>query len=222
MNDLQIRQIDRGQSRVAYFKDNEAVFTPTSPGGQVRAEMEAVIADIKAKAAVQYSGAGSQKKYVKDDYFFKMKNVMRQIRRASKALSDKYPGIEKSFTVPYGDAEEIWLAKARVFYTNSEDYKTEMLDYINDQNFRQHLMEYIDGMETSASEQDSADEQKGGATGFLHANFRELGRLGRKADNIVLNKFEDDPEKLAAWLIASHLKAPSKSKDGGDDEGEKK
>jgi len=215
MDRLQVRVLNRGQSRTAFFRDNEADFPATSPGGRVRAEMEAVIAAILAAAAKQSSGAVSQQVDVKDEDFFKLKKIMRQMGRAGASMAEEIPGIEALFNVPYADSEEVWLAKGRAFYADSASYETQMLEYIEDANFRANLLAVITRMEASSGDLDIAREQRGGATGSLKALFKELGRLGRKSNNIVLNKYEDDPEKLAAWAIASHLKAAPKT---GDDE----
>jgi hypothetical protein len=220
MQRLQVRLLNRGQARVGFFRDNEADFPPASPGGKVRAAMEAVIADILAKAAKQSSGAVSQRVDVKDEDFLKLKRIMRQMGRAGDSMAEEIPGIEDLFNVPYGDSEEVWLASARAFHADSEPYETQMLEYIEDTHFRPNLMAVITKMEASSSDLDIAREQRGGATGSLKALFKELGRLGRKANNIVLNKYEDDPEKLAAWAIASHLKAAPTSGDDGDGEGD--
>jgi hypothetical protein len=223
MKGLQVRKLNRGQSRTAFLRDNEADFPATSPGGKVRKEMELVIASILADAAKQSSGVVSLRVDVKDEDFFKLKKIMRQMGRAGDSMAEEISGIEDLFNVPYGDAEEVWLAKGRAFHADSAPYEEAMLEYIDDANFRANLMALITKMEASSSDLDIAREQRGGATGSLKALFKELGRLGRKANNIVLNKYEDDPEKLAAWTIASHLKAAPKSGDdedeGGEDEG---
>jgi hypothetical protein len=219
MTRLQIRQLNRGQARVVFFVDNEADFPATSPGGKVRTQMEAVIGDIVVAAAKQSSGAISVKLGIKDEDFFKLKKIMRQMGRAGDSMAEEIPGIEDMFNVPYGDAEEVWMAKGRAFYANSEAHEEAMLDYIEDKDFRAHLIALITKMEADSAGIDSAKSESGGATGSLKALFKELGRLGRKANNIVLNKYEDDPEKKAAWDIASHLRAAPKS-DGEDEDDE--
>jgi hypothetical protein len=220
MKDIQIRQLNRGQARVAFFVDNEADFPATSPGGRVRAAKEAVIADIQAAAAKQSSGALSQRYGIKDEDFFKLKKIMRQMGRAGDSMAEEIPGIEDLFNVPYGDAEEVWLATGRAFYADSETHEEALLEYIEDKDFRAHLMALITKMEADSSNIDSAKNESGGATGSLKALFKELGRLGRKANNIVLNKYEDDPEKKAAWAIASHLRAAPKRNEDGEEGGE--
>lgn len=213
MTGLQVRQLNRGQARVIYFKDNEAVFPRESPGGKVKTDMEAVIADIQAEAAVQSSGEVGEKVDVKDEGFLAMRKIMRKMNRAGKSLAEEFEGIENLYRLPYGEAEEVWLAKARAFHTNSAEHETEMQDYDLAPTFRADLLALVTAIEADSGNVDSAKAERGGATGSLKAKFRTLGRLGRKGDNIVKNKFEDDAEKLAAWLIASHLKAAPKSEE---------
>jgi hypothetical protein len=135
-------------------------------------------------------------------------------------MAEEFEGFEELFNLPYGDAEEIWLAKGRAFHANSENYEDEMQDYISTPDFRAALMTLITKIEAVSTDKDIAEEDRGGATGSLKANFRELGRLGRKANSIVVNKYEDDPKKLAEWAIASHLDAAPLS--GNEDDSEKK
>ena len=125
------------------------------------------------------------------------------------------------FRLPRKSAEEIWLAAGRAFHADSEPHEAAMREYIPEGNFRTDLMATITKMEADSTDIDIAEHGRGGATGSLKAHFRELGRLGRKANNIVLNKYEDDPEKLAAWTIASHLRAaPKRKEEDGGGEGE--
>ena len=53
-------------------------------------------------------------------------------------------------------------------------------------------------------------------TGGLVAAFQEAGTLARRLNAVVKNKYDSDPQKLAAWAIASHLEAsPKRSKNNG-------
>ncbi len=69
----------------------------------------------------------------------------------------------------------------------------------------------IDAVQQSMNAADIAGEQKGGATGGLTAAFTEAGMLSRRLNAVVLNEYDDNAQKLAAWAIASHLEAAPKS-----------
>ncbi len=218
MNNLQIRQIDRGKRRHAFLTDNSADFPLTSPGGKVTTAIGEVITLIQNLAAEQSSGAFSQNIGIKDDNFDKLKKMMRKMNRAANSLGEEIDGLEDLFRLPRSQAEEIWLARARQFHTDSAAHEAAFFDYDLAETYRADLMGLITAIEASGTAADIAQEQRGGATGGLEAAFRDLGRLGRKANNIVENKYEDDAEKLAAWAIASHLEAAPKRKDDDDDD----
>lgn len=219
MTRLQIRQLNRGQARRAFFTANAADFPPASPGGKAAARMGEVIASIQARAATQISGEVSRSVGIKDERFYQMKRLMRKINRAADSLGDEIEGIEELFPLPHGRSEEAWLASARAFHKNSAANEAAFFDYDLAETFRADLQGLINSMDAASDETDISEEQRGGATGGLAADFKELGKLGRRANGIVLNKYEDDPQKLAEWLIASHLKKASEH-DDDDDAGE--
>lgn len=217
MNNLQIRQLNRGQSRVGFFADNAADFPPASPGGMTAARMSEVIALIQEHAATQSSGEVSRNVAVKDERLYEMKRILRKMNRAANSLGEEIEGIEDLFRLPRKQSEESWLAAARAFYRDSAAYEEAFFDFDLPVTFRADLLSLINSVDAASTDTDISESERGGATGALKAYFRELGKLGRRANNIVLNKYEDDPEKLAAWDIASHLKAASKH-DADEDE----
>jgi hypothetical protein len=79
------------------------------------------------------------------------------------------------------------------------------------------LLAQIAAVEAAGASADVAVEHRGGATGGLVAAIQEAGKLARRLNAIVLNKYTDKPQKLAAWAIASHLEAaPQRSQTGGN------
>jgi hypothetical protein len=48
------------------------------------------------------------------------------------------------------------------------------------------------------------------ATGGLNASFRKAMALSSKRDKRVRMKYRDNPAKLAAWTVASHLERTPK------------
>lgn len=205
MNRSQIRHLNRGQARAAFYDDNKTAFPADSPGERVFTAMKTVIADIQALAAQKDSGAYSQAIEVKDLNFDALKKMMRKMRRAAEDIGEEIEGYEELFRTPVGQSEEAWLAKARTFHANSEAEEARFFDYDLLPTFRADLMNIITAMETASVTADISEQERGGATGALVVKFRELGRLGRRADRIVRNKFDGDAEKLAAWEIASEL-----------------
>jgi hypothetical protein len=153
-----------------------------------------------------------------------MIRLVKKINNAANSLADEIDGIEDLFRQPRRRSEAIWLATARAFYRDSEPFEAEMQEIVSEpDDFRAALLALITSVEASGTEADVAGAEKGGATGGLIAAFRDGGRLSRKLDGIVENKYDDNPRKLAEWKIASHLEAapqrtaPAENKDEGEE-----
>ena len=76
------------------------------------------------------------------------------------------------------------------------------------------LQEYSENaFQTARDQADSAGEDYGEAVGALDALFRELMEHSRQRAALVKLKYRNNPGKLAAWAIASHLEQPPKKKE---------
>ena len=106
------------------------------------------------------------------------------------------------------------LAAARNFHTASAPYQAQFEDYDLPPTFRADGMTIITAIEAAQAAADTGTEQTGGATGGIAAAIKEMSRLMNKLNAIVKNKYAENPQKLAAWTIASHLEAAPKNKGG--------
>ncbi len=79
-------------------------------------------------------------------------------------------------------SDEIWLAVARAFYTDSAPFETEFQAFDMSATFRADLLTLITDVESAATAADIAGEQKGGATGGLVAAFSQAGKLSRRPE----------------------------------------
>jgi hypothetical protein len=107
--------------------------------------------------------------------------------------------------------------RRRAFHSDSAPFEAQFQDYDLPAAFRADLLAQIAAVEAAGASADVAVEHRGGATGGLVAAIQEAGKLARRLNAIVLNKYTDKPQKLAAWAIASHLEAaPQRSQTGGN------
>ena len=213
MNKLQIRQLERMQAREAFMTVNAADFSAASPGGRTAAALRLVISNIETLAARKVSGAISQNIGIKDENLEKLERLMRKINKAARSAADEVTGIEELFKMGGASSEEAILARARSFHANSEAHEAVLIEYGLNDEFRKNLNDLIAAVSLSAEDIDNAQADRGGAVGALKEEFRKGNRLGTKLDGIVKIKYDDDPDKLAAWLIASHLRAADSKDD---------
>ena len=218
MNRTQIRYFNRIRAREAFMTVNEADFPAISLGGRTLAALRLVIANVETLAARKESGKISQNVVIKDDDFEKLDRSMSLIGKAARSLSDDIPGIEELYRTTGGNqSEEARLARARQFHTQSADHREQFIEAGLDEDFREQLNTLITKISAVIENTDSAQAERGGAVGALQEEIRKGNRLGTKLDNLVKIKYADDPDKLAAWLIASHLQAAD-SKEDEDEE----
>lgn len=203
----QQRRLDQFQSKVAFMRSNAADFPANSPGGKTTQALDESIQEILALAAKQSSNLPAQHIGNKDDSLEDLIRLMRKMNRAAVSLADEHDNIEDLFRLPRRRSEQSWLAAARSFYRDSEGYNDDFLDYDLPATFRADLLELIAEIEEAAQNADAAGAEKSGATGALLEVFRTAGRQSQKLDGIVENKYDDNPQKLAEWKIAAHLKA---------------
>jgi hypothetical protein len=168
------------------------------------------IEQIVALAGTQVSGAVRQNVGIKDGFLDELKKLLQKMNRAAVSMADEIDSIENLFRMPRRRSEEIWIAAARAFYNDSAPYDDAFQEYDLPKTFRADLLTLISSFENATEVKDVAKEQRGGATGGLEAALREAGKSSRKLKGIVENKFVDDAQKLAAWVIASHLEAADK------------
>jgi hypothetical protein len=196
--------------------DNAADFPANSPGRNTANALAAVVSEIQAHAAVQMSGAARQQIGIKENLFDDLRKILRKMNRAANALAEDFDGIEDLFRMPRRRSEQIWLATAQTFHDDSAPFESEFQEYDLPATFRADLLALITRINTARTAADTADIQKGGATGGIAALVRQAGKLSRKLGAIVKNKFDDNPQKLAAWKIASHLESePDRKTEGG-------
>lgn len=213
MEASQQRKLNRAQAESAFVADNAADFPKGSPGAATAAALDAQIVRVTTLAAEQSSQARRSNTGIKGDLFDDLELWMRKINRAAIALDDEIPGIRELFRMPRVRSEENRLATARNFHTASAAYQEQFEDYDLPSDFRAEGMTLISEIEAAQAAADTSEERTGGATGGLVAAFQEIGRLTNKLDAVVKNKYAANPQKLAAWAIASHLEAaPQRTK----------
>ena len=203
----QQRKLNQFQSKTAFMHVNAQDFPSNLPGGRTVQKLETEIQTILSLAGQQSSNVLSQHLGSKADNLDKLIRLLRKINRAADSMADEYEGVEDLFRLPRRRSEQSWLAAARTFHHDSASYNDDFIDYDLPANFRAQLMTLVGQIENTDEAADIAGAQKGGATGALVEAFRRAGKLSRRLDGIVENKYDDRPQKLAEWKIAAHLKA---------------
>lgn len=212
MNNLQQRKLSKYQTETSFIFDNPIDFPKDSIGEKTAKALLAIIALIQTLTGEQVSNLTRQNIGIKDDRLQELIEFLRKMNRAANAMADEFDGIEDLFRMPRRRAEEVWLATARTFYTDSAPFDAQFQDYDLPATFRDDLSNLIKAVESASAAAGIAGVQRAGATGGLVDSFKTAGKLSRKLNAVVLNKFSGNAQKLASWAVASHLESAAKSK----------
>lgn len=216
MEDSIRRKLDKFERQKAFFTENASDFPDGTPAGDVAAVNAAIVAEMNSLAGEQFSGnsASQQATADKDDLFDDLMLILRNMNRAANAFEDTIPGSDQMFRLSRNRSESNLLAAARSFHTDATPLAEQFVAYGLDIHFLARLQGLITSIETAGQRGDTGTENRAASTaGLMDAAKRGMNN-SRRADSIVRIKYAHNPQKLAAWAVASHLeRAPKREED---------
>jgi hypothetical protein len=213
MNNYQQRKLNTYQAELAFMLENAADFPANSVGAKTMTALSDVIGQILSLSGEQRSNVTRQQVSIKGDRLQQLIELLQKMNRAAIAMADEIDGIENLFRMPRKRATEVWLSTARTFHTDSAAYENEFKDYDLPADFRADILNLIHEIQAASNKADTAGANRAGATGGLADAFKTAGKLSNKLNAVVLNKYSNNPQKLAAWAVASHLESPPRARE---------
>lgn len=212
MRDVERRKLDKFERQMAFFTENAADFPAGTPAGDVAAANAAIVAEMNSLAGDQFSGdsASQQATADKDDLFDDLMLMLRNMNRAANAFEDTIPGSDQMFRLPRNRSEANLLAAARSFHADAVPLAEQFIAYGLDIHFLAVLNGLITAIESAGQRGDTGTENRAASTAGLLDAARRGMENSRRADAIVRIKYAANPQKLAAWTVASHLERAPK------------
>lgn len=213
MNDAHNRRQDREDRSRVFITDNTVDFPAGSPVAEISQTIDAKVAEAVALDAKLVSTVGDKAQAMtnKGNARDHLLDEDRQIVGGAVAIGNvAVPGITAKFLMPNPRTDQNLIADADAKYADTAPpLEALFLGVGTDKNFRLNLQLARNAFQQSRDEWDSALEKHGDAVGALDALWREISQLSRQRSAMVKLKYRNNPGKLAAWEIASHLeKAP--------------
>ena len=205
-SDLLVRVRDFGANRTTDFPVN-------SLGGQLFAEVAAVVEEVEHHAVVQTTNAAPRSSVSKAAARASLREDLRNINRTGRAIAVVNPAVKKMFRLPRF-TDQALLNGARAFAEAVEPFVAEFTKHELSPDFLVTLKKDIDAFQAAVTEQNHSKEARVGATASLNAVIKRGLRAVRRLDAIVKNKYQKNGSLFAAWVSASHLERNNgKSKD---------
>lgn len=208
------RRTDKLDKERVFVTDNGADFPPGSPVALISAEIDAKMQQVLQLDAnlTQALGDKAQAMEIKEDCRDAVLDDISDIVGGAIAIGDGVvPGITAKYKMPYPRTEQKIIAVAEAYYIDTEADKEKFVDIAGlESDFRENLQTDKTAFQESRDNADSATEEHAEAVGALVALFREVMALSRRRSAMVKLKYKNNPGKLAAWAVASHLEQPKK------------
>ena len=194
---------DFGATRIADF--------PTSSvGGQMFAEVTAVVAELTHYATIQLASAGESRvgSATKAKLRDTLREDLRAISRTVPVISGDGPQLRKKFRLLQAGDERL-LATARTFAEEAEPLAAEFAKHEMPADFIAKLKLDIDAFEAAVTEQNNSVATRVTATTTLTELLARGAKAMRHLDPIMRNKYARDKPTLAAWASARHVERHS-------------
>ena len=213
MNDAHRRRMDRIDRERVLITDNAADFPKDSPVEKISVIINAKAEKVLARDAdlAAAFGGKSQAVNVKGNHRDALLEKIREIVLGGRAIGNgAVPGITAILTMPEPRTDQNLIATAAAYFDKTETWEQQFIDVGLDADFRAALIDAKNDFQISLDEADSETEKRGEAVGALDALMHETMALARQRSAMLKLKYRDNPGKLAAWAIASHLESPPK------------
>lgn len=212
MRGVDKRKLDKFERQQGFFTEYADDFPEGTPGAEVAAINAAIIAEMYALAGDEISEDVSRQTDEEDGGLLgEMMMLLRNMNRAANAFEEEIPGTNKMFRLPRNRSAKSLLKAANTFLTDATPLHEVFFQYGLDKTFLTDLQNYITDIEAARQNADADGEKPAASNAELIDAANRGMKNSRRADAIVRIKFGDEPEKVAAWTIASHLeRAPKK------------
>jgi hypothetical protein len=204
--------------RVAELGVGESgIFTATTLGGKLFADLNGIITELNTNAAGQSSGrtAAEQGTTTREAAREAVREALQAISRTARAMAEETPGLDDKFRLPRGHVnDQTLIAAARAAAIDAVQYKAMFIEYGMPATFIEDLNEDVADFEAAVNAQATGLRQRVTATAAIDEIIERGMKIVRRLDAIVRNAFRDNPAKLAAWESARHVeRAPRRKAD---------
>lgn len=142
-----------------------------------------------------------------------LRDAMQNIADMWKSMADEFDNTIYKFRMPANQSDQNLISTARVFFTEATPLKAEFIKRGMPSDFLEELTEYTDSFTQKTAESEDAYRTRVGVNAAFVEPTRDCAKIVNKLSPIVKIVFRNNPQKMAEWLVASHIeRAPQPQK----------
>lgn len=185
-----------------------ADFLPTSVGGQQLVLIATAIGTTTGLGATQISGADQKKTGVRSKAvaYKLLHDDLAAITEGAHALVLLgTAGLDGKFLLPRNHGAQAMLNTARAFALDAGAFSAGFLSVGLAADFLPRLNTDINAFEAAIGVKSAGLDTQGGATGGIADSVHKATVALHILDTVVKNTYKNNPQRLAEWVIASHV-----------------
>jgi hypothetical protein len=190
---------------------------PDSEGALATEGLQAQYDIIISKTAAQSGFSGTskmgsaQRKLARKNIY----DYLSRLHGSAEIIGRKNPGFEQNFPSPSGKDDNELLADARSVAPKAIKQKTLFIGRGMKLEYLESGAEFVEDFEASLDTSYGALSSRGEAVGSKASAYDAADEFFDSLNDFVKNYYRDQPQKLAAWKIATRIEsAPQKKKEG--------
>ena len=203
-------------ARVRDYGANRTTDFPASGhGGQLFAEVAAIVAELSHQATLQTGSTGGAlvTSATKARLRVSLRQDLRALCRTARIITTDNPDLAKKFRLPKAGDQNL-LSAARAFLADVEPLAAEFPKNDVPAGVLAKFRSDIDAFEAAMAERNRNTEARMQARARVEALLSKGRKAVQKLDVIVRNKYSTDKPSLAYWESARHVERQSpRSKD---------
>ena len=208
MNDRETIRYDVFGRVDTFGKTNATDIAPTSEAAKRFTNIRRIIADLDKEKANQKGGSATAKEVLLDALRLDLQNVARTAR----AIAQDEPGFSDKFRTPDSPSQTALLTAADsvIVELKKAGVAAKFIAHELPADFVQHLTDDRAAIDAAEDTMEGDDQEGVASTAAVGRLIRDGMKEVNYLNAIMYNKYSRQPEKLRAWLSASHLERTAK------------
>ncbi|CAN5569086.1 hypothetical protein BH10ACI1_BH10ACI1_18490 [soil metagenome] len=171
-------------------------------------------AGINLATATGAKLSGTRSKVARAD---EIENDIRLVAGTARLIEKKFPDFQNTFILPRGSLTYEQVSQyAEAFIAGAPTHRAKFTLYALNETFFTSLAAKVASLQTVSHEQADGKRTGVGANAEAEDAIKATLDTRKELDRAIKNHYRDNPQKLAEWLTASHIKR----RHGNDGEGE--
>lgn len=142
-----------------------------------------------------------------------VRDYRKRLTRTANVIARKKPGFNQNFPSPHGETDDELIAHTRAVAVKAVENSADFTLRGISQAYLESGAELVDAFEASFVPTNAALSHRSAATGSKKSAYREAEEFFDELDIYIRNHYFDQPDKLNAWRVATHIERTKKKKD---------